>query len=335
MELPLQYILEVFFQYVGNPKYKSYANVYYGSCPVCREGKSWLKKKRLSFLVSKNFLYCQNCQRGWSPFEWIKEVTGKDYNTILEEAKEFDSSIEEIINRHKKEEVAKKPNTHTLPFDSINLFDTLQVKYHLKEKVVVDCLRYIQNRRLDTAINRPRTFYVSLKDFVHKNRLVIPFTNREGKIAFYQTRAIYKEDEEPAKYLSKINGEKTVFGIDKIDENFDYLFIFEGPINAMFAYNGLAMGGIQISELQAKELEVFRFHKKIWVLDNPFVDEPAREKIENLIERNETVFIMPQEFRQYKDINDLCIAYNNNKVGTKFIVENSFKGMNALLRLKA
>jgi hypothetical protein len=58
--------------------------------------------------------------------------------------------------------------------------------------------------------------------------------DENGKIIFYQTRAIYKKDETPAKYLSKVGGNKSIYGISNIDQNIDYLFMFEGPIDAMF-----------------------------------------------------------------------------------------------------
>lgn len=333
MEVPVQYILQIFFQYAGGPKHKKYTNTYYASCPVCREGKSWLKKKRLYYIPDDNLFYCQNCQRGWNPINWIKEVTGKSYHDILVEAGEFTDSIDSIISRSAPVE-QKNTNLSSLPYDSINLFDTLQVKFHRNDKPVIDCLHYIQQRKLDVAINRPRTFYVSLKDKVHKNRLCIPFMNRDGKIVFYQTRAIYEKDEFPAKYLSKINADKTIFGVNNIDVNLDYLFIFEGPIDAMFVRNGLAVGGIRISEAQEKELEDYRMFNKIWVLDNPFVDEASNEKISELIERGERVFIPPPEIDKYKDINELCVAENINKIGTKFIVDNSFSYLQASLRLK-
>lgn len=333
MDLPLQYVVDKFYQYVGIPRFKRFTNVYEGSCPVCREGKSFLKKRRLYFIVSENRLYCQNEQRSWSPIEWIKEVSGLTYYEILEEASEFDESIDDIISRRKNDAI-KKINPYSLPFDSINLFDPLQVRYHKDNQIVIDCLNYIQGRRLDKAVNKPRTFYTSLTDKIHKNRLCIPFINKDGKITFYQTRAIYKADETPAKYLSKVNAEKTVFGVNNIDINIDYLFIFEGPINAMFVHNGLAIGGIEMTDIQKEELKPFTFHKKIWIMDNPYIDEAGRKKTLQLIDRGETVFIPADDFREIKDFNDICVQHELNHIGLGYIVKNSYEGMKALLRLK-
>ena len=122
--------------------------------------------------------------------------------------------------------------------------------------------------RLDTAINRCDTFYISLDDFLHKNRLCIPFYDSDNKIRFYQTRALFENDERMAKYLSKLNADKTVFGLNKIDPELEYMFVFEGPIDSMFVKNGISMGGLHVSEHQKDRLNKYILHEKIWVLDN-------------------------------------------------------------------
>ena len=53
--IPKDYTLSKFFQYSGKPE-KCGKN-YRASCPHCREGKSWLIKKRLYFFPDKNAFY--------------------------------------------------------------------------------------------------------------------------------------------------------------------------------------------------------------------------------------------------------------------------------------
>ena len=81
--IPQDYIIEKFFQYAGYPKYKKITNVYEGGCPLCREGKSWGKKRRLYFVVKENYIYCHNCGWSGSPINWVQEVTGKNYIDII------------------------------------------------------------------------------------------------------------------------------------------------------------------------------------------------------------------------------------------------------------
>ena len=54
--IPQEYIVEKFYQYAGYPKYKKLTNVYEGGCPICREGKSWNKKRRLYYIVKEDHI---------------------------------------------------------------------------------------------------------------------------------------------------------------------------------------------------------------------------------------------------------------------------------------
>jgi len=333
MELPLNYIIEKFYQHVGNPKYRKSSNVYNGSCPICREGNSWLRKKRCFFLVNKGYICCHNCQQTWSPIEWIKRVTGLSFHEVVNESNSYDNSIEEVLQRYDwKEE--NKSNRYTLPYDCINLSDQTQLDFYKKNTYVKDALRYITERRLDTAGNRVKTFYISLKDKLHRNRLVIPFYNEVGQIVFYQSRALNVDDEKFARYLSKVDSAFTIFGIERINIDFDYIFLFEGPIDSMFVKNGVGMGGLTLNDVQAEQIEKYYLHNKIWVLDNQPDNAEVNKKYKQLIDKGETVFIYPDEYKQFKDLNELCMHYKIDQVSPKFIIKNSYSGMKALLKLK-
>ena len=97
----------------------------------------------------------------------------------------------------------QKEVVDSLPHDSINLFDTHQLQYYGDDEIVKKCSDVIKNRRLDVAINRPKNMWLSLSDYVHKNRLVLPFYDLDNNIIFYQSRTIIPSEKLP-KYLSKI-----------------------------------------------------------------------------------------------------------------------------------
>jgi len=330
MKLPTQYIIQMFYQYAGFPKYKKGTQVYNGCCPSCREGKSWGRKKRLYYMPKEDYLICHNCQRSWNPINWIMEQSGMAFHEVINESEQFDSDEFEV------NEVTNKPivKVGTLPDDSINLFDKQQTNFYKDNKVVQDALKYITNRRLDTAVNRPRALYISLKDYVHKNRLCIPFYNSDGQITYYQTRALYKKDEiDKPKYLSKMHGEKAVFGMHNVDPELDHLFIFEGPIDSMFVKNGIAMAGISLSEKQEEELKPFIFHNKIWVLDNQLDNKDVKKKLTQLVEQGEKVFIWPKKYKDFKDLNEICQKYKLDQISPKFFIDNSVDGVEALMKL--
>lgn len=338
MDIPQEYIVQKYYQYAGYPRFKKLSQTYEAGCPICREGNSWLKKRRCYYLLDKNVICCHNC--GWygSPVKWIQEVSGLTIGEILKEAGTYD-----ILPVELKDDEPTKPirPIENLPADSINLFDSSQVKYFKDNKIVQKALDTIKNRRLDTAINKPKALYISLSDKVHKNRLILPFYDKHNNVIFYQSRALFESDLKfKPRYLSKIKGERSLFNINQIDENFECIFIFEGPIDSFFVKNGVGVAGIQedssssLSPIQEKQLFEFNLFKKIWVLDSQWKDKAGKKKTEQLINNDETVFIWPESYgKKYKDINDLCIDLKQDFVDTTFLQENSFTGLKAKLLL--
>jgi hypothetical protein len=317
MELPESLIVQYFYQYSGYPEYNKSSRTYQACCPICREGKSWGKKKRLFFIPENSQIFCHNCQRNWTPFSWIEEVSGKSYYEIILEVEDNYSNI----NLDEKSKNPIKKN-NILPYNSINLFDNNELLYYKNNKTINDALNFIKNRRLNTAINKTDLF-ISLKDFTYKNRICIPFKDLNSKIIFYQCRSLYKTDESSGrKYISKLNEDKSVFNIDKVDIEYPYIFLFEGPIDSMFVKNGVGIAGLTLTETQNNQLSKFLFHKKIWVLDNQRNDEASNKKTKELIKKGESVFIWPKELSKYKDLNELCIDLKKDQIKPEFFIKN-------------
>ena len=339
MLLPQEYIVQKFCQYTGYPKYSKRTNTWAGGCPICREGKSWGKKRRLNYRVKKNYMSCFNC--GWhgNPTTFIQEVTGMSYREISAESKDFDILPEDLII---PDSTTRTPvDTDTLPKDSINVLDPNQKTFWSHSEPVRKAIDTIVTRKLDVAINRPKTLWISLNDYIHKNRLILPFYDEDNKIIFYQTRSLYKEDEiDRPKYLSKPGGEKTLFNINQIDPKVSTLFIFEGPIDSCFVKNGIAVGGIQENSesnftlVQQQQLERYRLFDKVWVLDSQWLDSASYKKTQILLDQGETVFIWPEDIgRRFKDINELCVAIDQPGIGYKFIQKNSYTDIKGKLLL--
>lgn len=338
MLLPQEYIIQKFYQHAGYPKYKKSTNTYEAGCPICREGASWLKKSRCYYIVDQGIICCHNC--GWygKPLKWIQEVSNQTYEEVIREAKTFDVLPTDVLQEENKPGDIPKI-IHKLPLDCINLFDSNQTYYHKDNPIIQKALELIKKRRLDTAVNRPNTLWLSLTDNIHKNRLIIPFYNETGDIVFYQSRTIIKQtNDKLPKYLSKINGEKSLFNLDKISSDNENIFIFEGPIDAFFVKNSTAVAGIQensnnmFSTLQHTQINGFKTHNRIWVLDSQWLDKASKTKTKRLIDAGETVFVWPEKIGTlYKDFNDACIATNIDEISSKFILDNSYSGLKAKL----
>lgn len=336
MILPESYIVSKFYLFAGAAKYNRFAKTYVASCPICREGKSWLKKQRLNYVVDRNNIHCFNC--GWTgtPYRWIKEVSGLSRAEIIE-----DSLSYETYDANKSNTAAPQRPIPTLPGDCVNLFDNAQVEFYRGNEIVQQAVEYINKRRLNDAVNKPSALYVCFDKFsAHNNRLIIPFIDSSNKIVFYQSRGFLPTDTKP-KYLSKCGGERSIFNLNKLSEHDQHVFVFEGPINACFMKNSVAIGGIQedsmqlFSTKQAEQMDMYcKFYQIVWILDSQWVDRASYKKTQKLIEMNQRVFIWPKELKRYKDFNDICIAFKLNEVSPQMVLNNTFEGSEAREVLK-
>lgn len=326
MELNQEFLIETFYSYCKRPLHKRYQNVYNAECPVCKEGKSSGRSRRLFYFPSKQYFFCHNCSKSWQPFEWVKEVTSLTVPEILKRNREKSGEI----NIYKKPEPIKQVVINDLPEDSIDLTDPTQVEFYKDNKFVKIALQYIESRKLLTAINTCRKFYISLTDKIHKNRLVIPFIN-DNKTVCYQTRAL-TQNQFP-KYLTKF-GEKELFGLSNIDSSIPYVFVFEGPIDSMFIKNGVALAALSPTEKQAQQLSNLIGYQQIYVIDNDKNNKQTSRKVDKFIKEGKTVFVWPKDLVRFKDFNEICTELKLNEISWKFVVSNSFKGQQALLKRK-
>lgn len=339
INIPEEYTVSKFFQYIHQPRFNKFNNTYQGGCCICKEGGSLGKKRRCYYIPKNDNIFCHNC--GWSskPLKWIKEVSGNTDAEIITELKQYIDK-QDIIEFSEQEVI--KIKTETLPKDSINLNDIAQVEFYKNNPVVIACLNLIKLRRLDTAVNKPDSLYVSLVDRVHENRLIIPFINEYKDIEFYQSRTVIPNSNKfKPKYISRIGAEKTLFNIDRVSNEFKNVFIFEGPLNAFFTKNSVAVAGITdkgsatFTKRQQQQIDtVLRWYDKIWVLDSQWVDNASLNKSEILLKDGERVFIWPEKFgKKFKDFNDICVACKINEITHEFIQKNTFEGIEGIIRL--
>ena len=332
-KIPQEYIIQKFYQYAGYPKFKKISNVYEAGCPSCREGSSWGRKRRLYYIVDDDAICCHNC--GWygNPFKWIMEQGQLQAFEIYTEIEENDYGYIEF----EKDDYPRKFNEEHLPKDSINLFDDNQLAYYKNNDIVDKALSYIKKRRLATAVNKCESLWISLSDFIHKNRIIIPFHDENDKIIHYQSRGLIHSDlSKRPKYLSKLNSDKSLFNYNQIDSSLSDIFIFEGPIDAFFVKNSIATAGIQenstksFSSLQQKQIDRLWLTNKIWVLDSQWQDRASLSKTKKLIQQGQTVFLWPKAIgMEFKDFNEMACKYEMDQISHKFIKKNSYKGMKA------
>ena len=337
ISLPEDFVILKFYELGYYPKYNKFNNVYQCSCPICKEGHSLGKKRRCYYIPKNDNIFCHNC--GWSskPLKWIKEISGVSDADVIKELKEHVPDIETVD----VELEVKKYTTETLPKDSINLSDSTQIDFYKGTDILSTALLTIKNRRLDTAVNRPDSLYLSFVDKVHKNRLVVPFVNENNDIEFYQSRTLLNRDKKTKpKYLGRVNAEKTLFNIDKVSSDHENVYIFEGPLNAFFTKNSVAVAGItergrSFTSRQQQQLDsVLKWYNAVWILDSQWVDQASLVKSETLLQQGERVFLWPEKFgKKFKDFNDIAIICKIDEIKWDFIQKNTFEGLEGIVRL--
>lgn len=339
--IPQEYVINKFYELGFYPQYNRGQNNYSCSCPVCYEGSTGIgNAKRCYYFPETNIIYCYHC--GWSsrPLKWIRELSGLSNSQIIEEIKGKEYDYLDLDKQDKFNfltDLQSKQIIEDLPSDPIDLSDIIQVNYYEKNPIIKNALKYIKSRRLNQAINRPKSWLISLTDKIHRNRLILPYYDENNKVLFYQTRDISGESN--IRYLSKTGGTKSVFNLNNISDDLDTYFVFEGPFDSCFTKNGIAIGGITTGKamftgIQEQQLENLMM-ERIWVLDSQYLDNASREKSEYLLEEGEQVFIWPEEEgKSYKDFNEMCVDKQINSIDIEWIKQNSFTGSAGLFNLE-
>lgn len=331
--IPQTYTIAQINSHVDNTITRS--NYINGECPVCGEGESRGKKKRFFYFLNDDYMYCHNCNLSWTPYWWIKEVTGMSFKEI--KADIFNYTGEDIqfeLMQIRSDDTEKEFELPDLPGECVNLRNPQQMKFYNDNFIVKKAKKYCEDRRLFTAINAPKHLYVCIKDNYHNNRLVIPYMEDNNKIGCYVSRSLLDNDKR-AKYLIKFNSDKPIFNFNKIDESYPYIFLFEGQIDSMFVKNGVAISGIHLTNKQEKLIDsYFPFHKRIWVFDN-YRNEGSevRKKIVEKLKSGETVFLYDDEFSNFKDLNDFCTKKEKDFVDPSLILNSSYTGNKGILKM--
>jgi len=159
-------------------------------------------------------------------------------------------------------------------------------------------------------------FFVAV-DGKYNKRLIIPFYDADGKIYYYQARALY--DWQNPKYLNRTLGrDNAIYNLYFVHRDRP-VTILEGPIDSMFIENGIATLGLSWTDEMKNNLAKFKELK--FLLDN---DCAGKSKSLKLLKAgckvfNWNLFIKNNKLPDsIKDIND---AYRYLKRSEKFSIE--------------
>jgi hypothetical protein len=162
------------------------------------------------------------------------------------------------------------------------------------------------------------------------SRIIVPWT-KDGKIIGHQLRAIYKT--QTPKYKFEKGNEKPIFGLDMIDHSLEDIYLIEGVFDSIFVKNGLAIGGIHLSESQKETMKNYMFNH-VYLLDNQWVDPASKKETLKLLQDKKSVFIWPRDCK-VKDVNEYVVSTGKNPfTDSEFLKANTYNGAKGILRFK-
>lgn len=341
------YMTDMVYELV--PNVKKHGNELIMKCPICGDSSKKKTLKRGHWYINEGMYYCFNggCAagdgHGMSGIKFLSLLAHKTIIEIKAELIERATKYSNINNKITNINIAKVKNFNTNSID--NLFDDKTEKNtNLIENTILDNTwtdilpkfveDYLKKRKINLAPYLPKNF----KFYYNKkyNRLIIPWIND-----YYQERALTKKDEENyGKYIFPPNINKSIFGLNNIDQNFKYIFLLEGVFDSIFVKNGVAVGGLNLSSSQKELLLPYQNNgfKIIFFMDNQWCDKSAYEKTIKILKEQPftELFIWPNKLKNYKDVNDTIIESNNCiKLWSNenFLISRIFHGLSGTMEL--
>lgn len=330
------YMVDMIYELI--PNIKRQGNQLNFRCPICGDGKK-KTSRRGHFYLNEGTYYCWNggCpahDKGFSGLQFLSLITHKPQHELKTELIKRAGSFSNALIKETKP-------TQTID----NLFDDLiekrnknsTINNNILDSNWVDLPKFIQKdidkRKIYSApfIKPGWQLYYDKKT----ERIVIPWTDD-----YYQLRAVTKKQEKQSgKYLFPPEVEKPIFGLDKIDTSFKYLFLLEGVFDSIFVKNGLAVGSLTLSNKQKEILNDYKDYTIVYFMDNQYKDKSSLDQTLKIAKEQPFInlFIWPDKLKDFKDVNETVI-FNDNLLklwaNEEFLKSRIFNGIKAKIQLK-
>lgn len=273
------------------------------SCPLCGDSKTRPRAAR-GFIYRKgdqlNYR-CHKCGAGMSAKNFVAAVDPEMHKDMQREY--FKPAPDRSPVFHQEPPVFDKTSN---PFIGLKRISELP-KNHFCRNYVAE--RLIPAHHWDDLYFTP-AFYTwsgqvlpgryKVPDDVRDDeaRLVIPMRNQNGDVTGFQGRALRGEN---PKYLSlTLTKEPMIWGLNLINPN-HLIYVFEGPIDAMFLPNAVACTGSDLGSAILKlDIPQANF---IIIYDNEPRSRFTIAKIKKAIERGFSVCIWPEMSEH--DVNEM------------------------------
>lgn len=297
-------------------KHRGRGNEIRVNCPFCGDtnmkGTLWL---------TNTYRWCYTCWRascqcsdhGILATKWLKQTSPSMYDEYVEELKSMahkDKKDLDILKQYielKKAEDAKRQKEElelAIAKDrkEARFFKRITTPGVNQEAAI----SYCKKRMIPEEV---WSKFLYADEGKYRNRVIIPFYNRDGKIAFFQGRTLEKDND--IKYLSRV-GRTALYNYDWLDKS-KPVAVLEGPIDSLFLENSTATVGAGSS----RDLdELLKDYDCYYIFDN---DKAGKKKAYKRVQEGKPVFMwsvftftynLPSDI---KDINDVILHLKRKK----------------------
>lgn len=347
MKLPQHVAKEIFYRTVRACEVVKTTSTFLhrGCCPLCNDYKKrmYIKEYPDHFLV-----YCHNCGYSHKLEVFLKKNYPDEFTKLRPYViqsmadrsafKKFSYNEEPIIRSMTDDEINAKLNEY-VPRVSFNIMSE-QISPRL-EKYRAYCLKYLIERRIPDTIFRDfycvhaatLAGYIGIpfydaqkKNLIHiQGRLVLPNKNAKN-----QEKYMFLKDTKNGIELES----KPIWGLWRVQPELPVI-ICEGTLDACAFENGVSTCGATLSESFIRKIKL-QFPNRIWCVDNYFLDKAGRDLTNRLLAMDEKCFIIPKNFVENKDANDLIrnVFTNMQYIPMSFVNENTYNGKKSSPSLK-
>lgn len=252
-------------------------------CNVCGDSNKKKSKKRAWILTNKTpwMFYCHNCFESIPAEYWMKLYFNSFYQEYRKEVFKIDIGIKGITQTApppaRKELTGAEYNEYKDARYFKPIFSSNDEIFQIARK---ECARRL------IPLDVWKKWFVAV-DGRYKDRLVIPYYDKEGKIYSYQCRSLRGQD---PKYLSRIDNTDNIYNYYNVDPT-KPVIILEGAIDSIFIENAIGCTGLKIPDER-----INKFPYRYYLLDK---DEAGLEKSVELLNMREYVFMWKKFLRAF------------------------------------
>jgi hypothetical protein len=329
------------FKDVGN-------GIYNFRCPFCGDSKKHKNKARGYFFPVDNTVAfkCHNCGKSIGLPGFLQEV---DHGLFTQ------YKLEKFGKPSKKSALSCELSTQRHKEFVMKTKDPLKDCYRLSDvpNDLVPVLDYANSRQIPSILfdylyaarnlNDISTHIERYKDkkFPNSPVLVIPFFRRDGSYSYIQCRSIESEIPKRMRFITFELDE----GVPKLWGEFRVnwtrpIYVLEGPIDAMFIVNGVALAGAAhngaLSYIKQKQIDErgSLFLRDICLCyDNDYLVNPdVMNQLIKRIDEGFSVVLYDKNFK-FKDINDAIKGGWGIQDINNYVRERTFNGLAAKLEI--